>query len=213
MRYKQGKIVNIASQLNGIKRAMVTQATHVERAIACHRGREAVTGTHTILCDKATCKQTRWVQKMQYCCHEPQGASAYAVNLWFSVSSMRSKAWLATRVSLRLARLPRTGHVRQTRKYHAWKINFFRTIFHLFGKFSKSGGRFMSSLGRLVGTCPTAILLIGRASHINMNFPRHLCSFTYLWTYSASVFVSREPRGESGHGLCCGLRSAAQVSI
>ena len=33
----------------------------------------------------------------------------YVFTLWLSVLCMRSKAWLAARVSLRLARLPRTA--------------------------------------------------------------------------------------------------------
>ncbi len=46
----------------------------------------------------------------------------YVLDLWLSVLCMRSKAWLAARVSLRLARLPRTassaqrsGRLRSTR--------------------------------------------------------------------------------------------------
>jgi hypothetical protein len=33
----------------------------------------------------------------------------YVFTIWLSVLCMRSKAWLAARVSLRLARLPRTA--------------------------------------------------------------------------------------------------------
>ena len=39
--------------------------------------------------------------------HVPTGT--YVLDLWLSVLCMHSKAWLAARVSLRLARLPRTA--------------------------------------------------------------------------------------------------------
>ena len=41
--------------------------------------------------------------------HHTSGCLSFHARLWLSVLCMRSKAWLAARVSLRLARLPRTA--------------------------------------------------------------------------------------------------------
>ena len=54
-------------------------------------------------------KKASYAHKVPKCWPNAVPPGALVFDLWFSVLCMRSKAWLAARVSLRLARLPRTA--------------------------------------------------------------------------------------------------------
>ncbi len=55
-----------------------------------------------------TSAQRSWMTRAWYALL-PIPWGTYVLDLWLSVLCMRSKAWLAARVSLRLARLPHTA--------------------------------------------------------------------------------------------------------